>query len=131
MKCPHCEKEVAMTAAGLPAACPRCGRPLATPVAGLVVQPPDQKPTRTELILGILGMSCEAVAVGALIVTVCSLPRGLLPPMGVAVGFGMAVGFSIHGLLLLAMAHVLRYLRLTVNSLASMRARPLGSKTDE
>jgi hypothetical protein len=104
---------------------------MAPPAAGLVVQPPDQQATRTELILGLLGMVCQAVAVGALIVTACSLPRSLLPPMSVGVGLCIAIGACIQGLMLLAIAHALRYLRLTVNSLAYMRARPLGVQTDD
>ena len=43
----------------------------------------------------------------------------------------LAIGLFLGGLFLLAFAHALRYLRLIVNSLASMRARPLGSEAEE
>jgi hypothetical protein len=42
----------------------------------------------------------------------------------------VAIGLFLGGLILLALAHALRYLRLIVNSLASMRARPLGAEID-
>ena len=125
MKCPHCGAEVTMTVAGLPAICLGCGRTIERPASGVVVQPGDQRISKTEIMLGILGPLCQVGALVAVIVAVGGGKQLLLPLLGVA------IGLSIQGLILLAVAHGLRYLRLTVNSMAHLRARPLGSETED
>lgn len=126
MKCPHCGVEVTTVTGGATAKCAACGKSLAVREAGLVVQPPDLRPTFTEVLLAILGPLCHVAAAFVLVLACLSWHE----PMAVAVVVS-AIALCALGLIFQAFSHGLRYLRLTTNSLASFRARPLGDETDE
>ena len=139
MKCPHCGGDLPESSEPLES-CPHCGKSFSefdqTPPVGqprlqrqrpLVVHPREQDATMTETILRALGILCECAAVIVAIIAVV----GAVAAHSMLVLLWVAAGLCFNGLLMFAMSHALRYLRLIVNSLASMRTRPLGSEIDE
>lgn len=132
MKCPHCGVEVLARTAGR--LCPTCGKaippadstiPMDSPLnPSLMVQPPQESSTATETWLGLVAWLCLPGAV--VVAAIAFLAHNQLLPLLIT-----AAGILLNGLVLMAMRHMLRYLRLTVNSLTAFRARPLGSEIEE